>query len=228
MNDAYKRELVTKVKNIEGNSVILEDTIFYPNSGGQPNDIGKIICGEDEYIVLNVAKINFDVSHEIDKPGLKIGDEVRCVIDWDRRYKLMRSHTACHVMSAVLFNEIGAKISGNQLSLEKCRVDFNLEDYDSTKMKEYTDKANKIILQANNINISYITREEAEKNPDLAKLASGLIQGIDELRVIEIENVDVQCDGGTHVKNTSEVGQITFLKSENKGKNNRRVYFELN
>jgi misacylated tRNA(Ala) deacylase len=136
-------------------------------------------------------------------------------------------HTACHVLSSVFVKEVGALITGNQLDLQQSRVDFNLENFDREKIQQYINKANDLLATHQEIAISFMPRAEAEKIPELAKLAMGLKQGIEEIRVITIGNIDTQADGGTHVKNTKEVGTIELIKCENKGKANRRVYFTL-
>ncbi|MCK4589337.1 MAG: alanyl-tRNA editing protein [Nanoarchaeota archaeon] len=228
MQDSYLREFTSKVKSVKDNKfIVLEQTAFYPNSGGQPNDTGIIKKDNQEFKVIFVGKFDSQISHEVDQEGLKEGDEVTGIIDWDRRYKLMRMHSAAHVMSAVLYQETGALITGNQLDTEKSRIDFNLENFDREKLQEFIQKANEVIKQNLNINVKFMPRQEVEKDPSLQKLAKGLPPGIETFRIIEIENFDIQADGGTHVKNTQEIGEIEFLKAENKGAQRRRVYFKL-
>ena len=227
LKDSYIKEFETKVKKVKDKFVVLENTIFYPNSGGQPHDEGKIIRDSDEFKVVYVWKFDGEISHEVDKEGLKEGDEVKLVLDWERRYKLMRSHTAAHLVSAIFHNEAGAKITGNQLNLDKTRIDFSLDEFDKEKIIEYIEKCNEYIEKDLKVTDSYMSREEVEKNPDLVKLAKGLPEGIKELRMLEIEGLDKQPDGGTHVKSLKEIGKIVFVKADNKGAKNRRVYFSL-
>ena len=139
----------------------------------------------------------------------------------------MRYHTAAHVICGVLFNEAKAKITGNDLRLEKGRIDFNLENYDREKLIEYFDKANQIIEKDLPIKIYTMPREEALNNPDMFKLVKSFPESIKQIRIVEIVGFDKQPDGGPHVKSLKEVGKLEFLKSENKGKNNRRVYFKV-
>jgi misacylated tRNA(Ala) deacylase len=139
----------------------------------------------------------------------------------------MKMHTAAHILSAIMHNETGALITGNQLGIDKSRIDFNLEKFDREKVNDYISKSNEIIDKDLKIISSFITREQAEKDPTLARLAKGLVEHVKTIRVLEIENLDKQADGGTHVKSTKEVGKIKFLKAQNKGKNNRRVYYGL-
>jgi len=136
-------------------------------------------------------------------------------------------HTASHILSGVFHKEAGALITGNQLDLEKSRIDFSLENFDREKIDEFINKSNEIIQEDLPIKIYTISRTDAEKEEGLAKLAKGLPEGIQNIRIVDIEGFDRQPDGGTHVKSTKEVGKIVFLKAENKGKSNRRVYFKL-
>ncbi|MCD6495936.1 MAG: alanyl-tRNA editing protein [Candidatus Aenigmarchaeota archaeon] len=233
MDDSYLREfeaVVTKVS--DGKYVVLDQTAFYPNSGGQPYDTGSITRLADgaAFRVVFVGKFGGDISHEVQAEGpyeLKEGDAVRCSIDWERRYRLMRSHTAAHIISSVINAHTGALITGNQLNIDKSRIDFSLEDYDPGKMAGFVEEASEKAAAGADVHVSYITKDEAEKTEGLSKLAKGLPPGIDRIRIVDIEGIDRQADGGTHVKNTKEIGKIEFLKSENKGKSNRRLYYRL-
>jgi misacylated tRNA(Ala) deacylase len=227
MNDCYAKEFDATVTKADGKFVILDKTAFYPQGGGQPTDTGKLIKNGEECEVVFAKKIGGDVSHEVDKEGLKEGDTVHGVIDWDNRYRLMRMHTAAHILCEIFHKETGALITGNQLNLEKSRIDFNLENFDREKMNEYVAKANEIVQKDLPIKIYTLPRDEAMKIPSITKLANVLPPAVQELRIVEIEGFDTQADGGTHVKSTKEVGEIEVVGAENKGKNNRRVYFTL-
>ena len=207
--------------------MILEDTIFYPDSGGQPNDEGKIHKGKEEFSVIKVRKESGKVIHELDRVGLKKGDKVTCIINWERRYKLMRSHTAAHILSTIFQKEAGALVTGNQLSIEKIRIDFNLENPDREKIKQYIQKANEIIKQNISVTIYEMKREDAERKENFSKLAIGLPSGINILRIVKIGDVDEQPDAGTQVKNTSEIGELEFVSYETRGVKNKRVYVRL-
>ena len=226
LQDCYQREFASIVTKAEGRFTILEKTLFYPNSGGQPHDLGKMIDEEgNEYNVLFVKKINGEISHELDKE-IAVGKKIKGIIDWQRRYFFMRNHTAAHVLSAVIHGEAGAEITGNQLG-EQSRIDFSLENLDKDKIKSYEQKANEIIEQALPVETKFMLRSEAEKIPVVFKLAKGFPPEIKELRIVEIAGFDVQACGGTHVKNTKEIGKIEIIKTENKGKSNRRIYFRI-
>jgi len=228
--DCYLKEWDTKVKSVsKGKYIILEKTAFYPDSGGQPYDTGTIITENgQEYKVVYVGKFSGEVSHEVDKEGLKVGDKVKCKIDWERRHIFMRYHTASHVLDKVIFDDCGANITGNQIALDKTRIDFPLEDFTEEKVKDFEKKANGIIQKNVPIELELLPREHAEKKyPDLFRLAKGFPDEIKEIRTVTLKNLDTQACGGTHVKNTSEIGKIEIFKRENKGKNNRRIYFRL-
>jgi Ser-tRNA(Ala) deacylase AlaX len=228
MDDSYLKSWKTKVISIKDDKyVILEDTAFYPKGGGQPWDEGSIIKDDQKYRVLYVGKFSGEISHEVDKPGLKEGDEVFCEIDWDRRYTFMRYHTASHLISNILYNRVNAKITGNQIELDKTRMDFSMKDYSPEKLRAFVDEANMIIDQDLPITIDSMTREEVMGKSELARLAIGLPKNIKEFRIVKIGDIDIQVDGGTHVNHLNEIGKIELTKTVNKGKDNRRMYFVL-
>ena len=229
------KEFEARVTKAEGKLLVLDKTIFYPASGEQLNDIGVITTNRGkEFSVVNVLKKGDEVIHELDKEckddlkELKEGDFVKGKIDWQRRYQLMRSHTAAHIISEVIHEETGARITGNQLSLERIRIDFDLENFDRAKLQGYIDKANEIVEKGMQIKTYFLAREEAFKNKDLFSPRDVLPPDVKELRIVEIVGFDIKACGGTHVANTREVGRFEFIDAENKGKNNRRVYFRIN
>lgn len=226
MNDSYMKECEATVTEITEKGIILNKTIFYPQGGGQPSDIGKIIFNNKEYDISKVKKENGKIVHYCEH-DLSPNDNIRLVIDWDRRYKLMRMHTAAHVISTLFFKKTGALITGNQLDIDKSRIDFNIENFDKEKMMTIVEEANQAMKQGHEVTVSYMLREEALKDPELVKLASVLPPAVKELRIVKIGNLDRQADGGTHVKNTTEVGDIKVISMDNKGKANRRLYYTL-
>ncbi len=228
LKDSYLKEWEAEVLEVNQDKFILLDkTAFYPASGGQPNDEGVIIREGEEFKVVYCGKFDGKVSHEVDKPGLKTGDKVKCEIDWGRRYRLMRMHTAVHILSEVFYKDTQCLITGGQLGIEKSRMDFALQEYDPEKIKGYIGKANEIIAKGLEVSIKFLPREEAVKLPQVSKLAKGLPESLQVIRIVDIGGFDIQADGGTHVKNTSEIGKIKLLKIDNRGKNNRRIYFML-
>lgn len=228
LEDSYQRECdAIVVSGKDGKYVVLNQTIFYPKGGGQPWDTGKIMKGTETYNVVYVGKFSGEISHEVDRAGLREGEKVHCVLDWTRRYKLMRSHTAAHVFASLLCTGTGALVTGNQLEEDKIRFDFSLEKYDREILNEYIDKANALFRKDTPVRWYELPKKEAMNIPGVIKMAEALPPDIPNLRIVEIVGVDIQADGGTHVKNLKEVGQIELLKTKNKGKNNRRVYFTL-
>jgi misacylated tRNA(Ala) deacylase len=228
LENSYLKESDAVVFSVkDGKYIVLDQTIFYPKGGGQPWDTGKIIKENEVYNVVCVGKLSGDLSHEVDRMGLKEGDRVHCVLDWERRYKLMRSHTAAHVFASLLFSGTGALVTGNQLEEDKIRFDFSLEKFDLGILEKYISAANELFRKDIPVRSYELPREEALKIPGVVKMAGALPPNIPRLRIVEIMDIDKQADGGTHVKNLREVGQIKVLKAENKGKHNRRVYFTL-
>lgn len=227
LRDHYLKEFEANVIKVDNKSIILDKTAFYPQGGGQPSDFGIIKRGNEEFKVVFVKKTSEGISHELNKEGLKKGERVLGIIDWQRRYSLMKAHTAAHIISEVIHKETQAFITGNQLDENKVRIDFSLEDFNKEKMQDYVNKANEIIKQNLPIGIDFKTREEAFKIPQISKLAMGLPESIKEVRLVSIGNFDLQADAGTHVRSTKEIGKLEFIKAENKGKNNRRLYIQV-
>ena len=228
MNDSYLKEFETVVESIKDDKfVVLDKTAFYPSGGGQPHDTGIMVYNNEEYPVVYVGKFSGKISHEVAMPGLKVGDKVTGKINWDRRYKFMRMHTAAHLLISIFNRESNVLITGNQIDEDKTRIDFNMENFDREKIIQYIETANEIIKQDLPVKVSYLPKEEAMKIPGVVKLAGALPPDVHTLRIVEIPGIDVQADGGTHVKSLAEIGTIEFVKAENKGKDNRRVYYTV-
>jgi len=228
MNDSYLKKWDAKIISVkDGKYIILDKTAFYPKGGGQPWDEGYIMKNGEQFKVVYVGKFSGDISHEVDKPGLKEGDMVSCELDWERRYTYMRYHTASHLISNILYRRADAKITGNQIEMDKTRMDFSMVDYSPDKLKQFVDEANEIIKKNLPVSVDYMSRTEVLNKPELARLAMGLPGDIKEFRIVKIGDIDEQVDGGTHVKNLTEIGEIEVTKTVNKGKNNRRMYFVL-
>jgi Ser-tRNA(Ala) deacylase AlaX len=228
LEDSYLSEWDTDIVSVkDGKYVVLKDTAFYPKGGGVHHDTGKISRDGETFQVVYTGKFSGQISHEVDKPGLEPGDRVHCELDWDRRYRLMRSHTAAHTLISILCGETGALVTGNDVGPERTRFDFNLEEYDRETFLTFIGRANELFQRDIPVKAYELPREEAMEIPGVVKLAAALPPDVEKLRIVEIEGVDKQADGGCHVRNLNEIGEIEFLKAENKGKNNRRVYFEL-
>ena len=228
LKDCYLKEFDAVVESVKDNKyVVLDKTAFYPNSGGQPSDTGVLIHNDKEYPIAFVGKFNGVISHEVSVPGLSQGDSIKGIIDWDKRYNFMKCHTASHILSAIIHNENGAQISGNQIGKEKTRIDFSLEDFDRELIKSYEAKVNEVIDRKLPVEIDIMPRDEAFKIPSVVKLKDAFPPDISEIRVITIPDIDKQACGGTHVANTDEIPHIEIVKVENKGKNNRRIHFKF-
>lgn len=228
LEDSYLKECEARVlKVIDGRKVVLDQTIFYPGGGGQPHDTGKLVRGNDTFNVTFVTKIGSEIIHEVDRDGLQIEDRVRCIINWDRRYRLMRSHTAAHVFASLVCNETGALVTGNQIEEDKVRFDFSLERLDREMIVKCMERANDLFRKDIEVRWYELPREEALKIPGVVKMARAFPPDIPMLRIVEVVGVDRQADGGTHVRNLREVGQIRLLKFESKGRMNKRVYFAI-
>ncbi len=228
MDDSYLKEFEAVVESVKDDKyIVLDKTAFYPTGGGQPHDTGVFICNKEEYPVVYVVKFSGKISHEVSKPGLKEGDKVIGRINWDRRYKFMRMHTAAHILISIFNKESNVLITGNQIDEDKTRMDFSMENFDREKMIKYIETANEIIKQDLPVKMYYLPREEAMKIPGMVKLAGALPPDVSTLRIVEIPGVDIQADGGTHVKTLSEIGAIEFIGAENKGKDRKRVYYTV-
>lgn len=220
----YMRDFDGTVQHLEGNRVILDQTAFYPRGGGLVSDVG-MLGGSP---VTEVIKEGGEVIHIVAQPELlKEGQAVHGSIDWARRYGVMKMHTTAHILCAIVNRETGALITGNRINPDESRIDFNLENFDREKIADYTKAANEAAARGLEVSTSFMKREEALRVPGLVKLANALPPAVDVLRIVTIGDVDTQADGGVHVGNTREIGEIVVTKTENKGKNNRRLYFSL-
>ena len=229
MDDSYLKTFKATVVESSGNKVILDQTAFYPRGGGLPSDTGYLLEGSKRFNVVNVYKEGEHVVHELEGEELapSSGSLITGVINWERRYRLMRMHTGLHVLGALFYNKLGALVTGNQIGVDKSRVDLNLSEFKKELVTEVFEEANRILSEGRRVKIYYLPRDEALKIPGVVKLAGALPPKIERLRIVEIEGVDIQADGGPHVSNTKEVGRLVLLKTESKGKRNKRIYFTL-
>ncbi len=222
--DAYTQDFDAQVISIDGSHIILNRTAFNPRGGGLVSDTGTI----GGLRVAEVVKDGDEILHVLpDKPTFREGDEVHCSLDWMRRYRVMRMHTSAHILSSIVNRETGALITGNQITAEESRVDFSLEQFDRDRISSYVEQVNGIIGRGIPVTSYFMKRDEAAKIPGLVKLANAAPPSVDVLRIVQIGEVDTQADGGVHVRNTSEIGRLVGLRAENKGKNNRRLYFTV-
>ena len=222
--DMYLKEFQAGVVTCEGQRVTLDQTAFNPRGGGLVSDVGTI----DGLRVIEVVKEGEDIVHLVDgEPALTKGKPVHGVLDWERRYRIMRMHTAAHVMSSIVNSETGALITGNQIDWTVSRIDFNLDNFNKDKMSSYVEKVNEAVARGLEVKTFFMKREEALASPGFVKLANAMPPTLAELRIVQIGDVDTQADGGVHVRNTSEIGKVVGQRTENKGKSNRRLYFTV-
>ncbi|MGP6220254.1 alanyl-tRNA editing protein [Caldiplasma sukawensis] len=233
LKDAYLKETTANVLDITDSGIILDKTVFYAAGGGQPGDKGWIISEGKKMKIIDTVKSGDDVLHVADLNDLDHnikGKDVKAIIDWERRHMLMRFHSAVHIIDAAvhLYNN-ETLITGSQIYDDRARVDFSVSNFSQDLANEIIENANRIISEKHNINVKFLPKDEALKIEGLARTEPGrkLLESLETVRIIEIEGVDMQSDGGTHVKNTSEVGTIVLQKIENKGSKNKRMYFNL-
>jgi misacylated tRNA(Ala) deacylase len=228
--DAYLKEFDAVVTAVEGNAVSLDRTAFYPGGGGQPHDLGALTLGGQTYTVAKVRKTGNDVWHELitDLSGLREADPTGLAahgaIDWTRRYQLMRTHTAMHILCGVIFRDYGASVTGGNMEPLKGRMDFEFETMRQEFVKQIEEKINVEAAAAREVRVKILPRAEAFQIPDLIRTKINLLpEGIAEVRTVEIVGLDLQADGGTHVANTREVGRIRVVDYKSKGKSNKRI-----
>ena len=226
IENSYLKQFNGKIIEISENKIILNETIFYAKSGGQPGDIGTLnINGKKINIIDTIKDSKNNIIHISDSNiELKIGDEAKGEINWEMRYKHMRMHSALHVLCSV----IPYGVTGGQIGFDKSRLDFDLKDNQIDK-DEIQENINILMAKEHKIDYQWITLEELDKQPELVRTMSVKPPRITgKIRLVKIGDIDLQPCGGTHVKNTNEIGRITIQKIENKGKKNRRINIILN
>jgi misacylated tRNA(Ala) deacylase len=228
--DSYLREFhatVTALDNAQ-NALALDQTAFYPGGGGQPNDTGQLLADAKTWRVTKVKKSGPDVWHSLEGGLPAAGTHVDGVIDWDRRYTLMRIHTALHILCGVIWRDYGAAVTGGNMQPGSARMDFEFERMQKELVSEIEKSINDEVEAARPVKIAILPREEAFKIPDLIRTKINLLpEGIAEVRTVEIEGLDLQADGGTHVANTADVGRIKIVDYKSKGRINKRLVIEL-
>jgi Ser-tRNA(Ala) deacylase AlaX len=226
--DGYLKAFDSPVARVEPEGVVLERTAFFPAGGGVQGDQGTLTGPDGQvYRVLETVELEGDVLHRLDRPGLAAGQAVHGELDWARRYLLMRYHTATHVLCGVMYNDHGVRVTGNQITPEKGRVDFSFETFDRALLDSGFARANAVVAEDRPVRISWLSAEEAAARPELFKLETAFRHQLETLRLVEIQDFDIQADGGCHVAHLKEIGRLALTKSENKGKTNRRVYYVL-
>ena len=222
--DSYLREFDATVTGVDGNAVALDRSAFYPGGGGQPSDAGVLRSEEGERRVVKVRKGGDGVWHDLDGTPPAAGSQVRGALDWERRYQLMRTHTAMHVLCGVIFRDYGASVTGGNMEPLRGRMDFEFETMRQEFVRAIEEKVNVEIAAARDVKVRILPREEAFRIPDLIRTKINLLpEGILQVRTVEIVGLDLQADGGTHVANTRQVGRIRVADYKSKGRINKRI-----
>ena len=228
VTDAYLKEFPATVVEHVDNGVVLDRTAFYPGGGGQPCDAGQLVAGNQIWEVSAVKKVNGTPVHFIDGELPPIGSEVTGLLDWERRYDLMRTHTAMHILCGVVWRDYGAQVTGGNMEPLEGRMDFEFESMHQELVTAIEEAINAEVTAARPTHVRVLPRDEAFAIPDLIRTKINLLpEGISEIRTVELEGLDLQADGGTHVANTSEVGRIRVTDYKSKGKINKRIYLKL-
>ncbi|MEB3807266.1 MAG: alanyl-tRNA editing protein [Desulfurococcales archaeon] len=229
--DSYLREFEARVVSVEGDRVVLDRTAFHPRpSGGLDADRGVLEGPLGVYKVVDTVAEGDVVVHIVPGHRLNPGDRVVGRIDWDRRYRMMKLHTASHILAAILYKRYGALVTGGHISPEQARDDFDLSMVEGDwkeVLRRALEEAEEVAGRCLEVKIYWLPRDEALKIPGLVKLAEKTPPGTNRLRIVEIPGVDVQADGGPHVRNTCEIGGLKLLRLESKGRKRRRIYYTL-
>lgn len=226
--DSYVRTFTAQVTGVdeEQRGVYLDRTAFYPGGGGQPCDYGQLLVDGKTFALSKVGRGNLHIVAGDELPT--VGAGVQGILDWDRRYKLMRTHTALHILCGVVWRDYGASVTGGNMEPLQARMDFEFERMQKELVSEIEEKINQEVAAARDLRVAILPREEAFQIPDLIRTKINLLpEGIPEVRTVEIVGLDLQADGGTHVANTREVGRIRVTDYKSKGGINKRIYIEL-
>ena len=228
--DAYTREFEAEVAKADGKRLILDKTIFYPTGGGQLNDTGTVTAQDGEtYRVVDVKQEGDEIVHFLDREFVSGASSIKGSIDWERRYSLMRYHTAVHVVGATMEKEYHAKFKGGMIYVDRAHIDWDMPELNRELSGKIIERSNAVIAEDRRVISRFISRDEALGIPDLVRTEPGreLIKRLEAVRIVEIEGFDTQTDGGTHVANTKEIGIVALSGFENKGAHSKRMEISL-
>ena len=228
--DQYARAVDATIVDVDPDDgrVLLDRTVFYPGGGGQPHDVGELLLGEDRLAVTRVAADGRGVWHWLDGGLPGTGTPVRAAVDWERRYRLMRTHTAMHALCGVVWERFASPVTGGNMEPGVGRLDFELPDWDPEDKEPLETELNAQLAAARPVEIAFLPREVADEDPSLIRTKISLLPAsLTEVRVVDIVGLDRQADGGTHVASTLEVGRVRIAKVESKGKGFRRIRLAL-
>ena len=228
MTDSYLREWTAQVTDATDRVVALDRTAFYPGGGGQPCDVGVLSSGGKTWPVTRVKREGGVAWHYLEGKPPAVGAQVQCALDWDHRHNLMRTHTVLHVLCGVIWRDFGAPVTGGNMKPLAARMDFELEHMSADFAERVQELIDAEVAAARPIIVRILPREEAFQIPDLIRTKINLLPpAIKEVRVVEIEGLDMQADGGTHVANTRDVGMIRVVSHESKGRINKRLRISI-
>lgn len=228
--DSYCKQFQAHVTAVNGAHVLFDRTAFFPGGGGQPADLGFVTAPDGRKLeLLGYHHNQGETYHTLaEDHGLEVDMEITGTLDWEHRYKIMRTHTALHMLSAIIWRDFDAKVTGGNMKPGEGRLDFELERMEKQIVEAIAPCLAEEVAAARPIRVAILPREEAMQIPDLIRTKINLLPPkITEIRTVEIEGLDLQADGGTHVANTREVGTVTITKYKSKGKNNKRIHIEL-
>ena len=230
-DESYLKEFQATITEMAEGGAVLDRSAFYIGGGGQPCDTGVLIHDGHEHIVTKVGRAEGKIIHQIQEQGpfpLAAGQNVTGRLDWDHRLLLMRTHTALHILCGVVWRDYGVKVTGGDMRPGEARMDFELEQMSVKFAEEIEEKINSEVAIARDVIVGKLSREEADQTPDLIRTKINLLPAnIREVRTIDIQGLDLQADGGTHVANTQEVGTIRVIGHESKGRINKRLRIGL-
>lgn len=228
LTDAYTQTFAATVTAVSDQGLVLDRTAFYPGGGGQPHDTGWLRAGDQTWTVTRVKKAGVEVIHSLDGEAPAVGTAVAGQLDWERRYRLMRTHTAMHILCGVVWRDYEAQVTGGNMEPLKGRMDFEFETMRQELVAGIETAVNQEVAAARDVRVRILPRAEAFQIPDLIRTKINLLpEGITEVRTVELVGLDLQADGGTHVQNTREVGRMRIVDYKSKGKINKRIYVEL-
>src|SRR5215204_6355411 len=232
--DAYARELDAMVVGVnpETRAIALDRTIVYAGGGGQPYDLGTVSTANGSWMIASMKKQGNVAWHSLegDASPPAVGEQVHLSLDWERRYRLMRMHSALHVLCGMVYRDYGALVTGGNMGPDRARMDFEMDSADFTpeRVAEIERRANEELSAGRDVRVNILPCNEAFQIPDLIRTKINLLpEGIAEVRTVEIVGLDLQADGGTHVQNTREVGTLHVVGTRSKGKANKRLEIEL-
>jgi misacylated tRNA(Ala) deacylase len=229
LTDSYTKEFEARVVKLAGREVTLDRTAFYPGGGGQPPDKGSLGIGPINAMVVDVRREGGEVVHVMDKPIPDTVQKLKAELDWRRRFAHMRYHTALHVLSGVIWRNFDARVTGGQMRADRARMDFSFPgEWTTDIVGEIESLTNDALAEERPVRVYELEREKALANPDLIRTQANLVpERVRSIRIVEIQGLDTQADGGTHVANTREVGRIDITGHKSKGRQNKRVEFVL-